>query len=596
MKHFLILFFTTVCLSLSANVPNFDRTTILNMGCSQHLSPQNDAFANQLIFNENGAQGNTATIPAAIQMYNLTNLKQHLETSNQPTRSPSDALMKNKIVFFDIFYWNYSNDGNIYTTPYVPASSGGWTISMTESENDNIVYCYDLFNFNLSLYIDYSDYSVWMPTFVELGTIEYPGTDDLGCRNDTIMTIYMMNEDYFTQNANPANIHGTLYSDGSIVFDEGFLLYYHIIINHYDNDLLQSSDTTAATSLIYRNLSLIVPNAKHEFKYESTNYSSDAYTYQPDDTTLVVMNLWGLGNQGNVMYCSKGFKEDKNNMRHFTDSLNNSAFHQIKRIVFPFQPIIEINTDEYNNNYYTFDHYFYNFSGIYNSAEINDSYGYIFDKDISWGINTIADFYRSGAIMLKGSDPTNGRYPGLCFGEYSDNRLHLFDDEPNDDLTGDPVIEVADGMYTYSFFGIPSEEGTEVYLYTFDATTGELIDAVENPYNVPRTDEDQAIYLAAIADGSAIGKGFSNWVTKAFIVPALQPIIIIRGDVNDDGVVDLHDVVALNDFLLTGDVDLINYDNAAICDSTDGDDSEIVDARDLTALFRYILNEIWPDH
>ena len=93
--------------------------------------------------------------------------------------------------------------------------------------------------------------------------------------------------------------------------------------------------------------------------------------------------------------------------------------------------------------------------------------------------------------------------------------------------------------------------------------------------------------------------GVGMWTNSVcFTTLADQPQpTIIRGDVNDDGVVDLHDAVMLSDYLLDPDtyLPIINYDNAAICDALTGDDSEIVDAKDLTALFRYVLSEIWPD-
>ena len=520
----------------------------------------------------------------------MASLKQHL-ISNCSTRSVSNGLMKDKIYFYDIFNWNVNSNGEITVEPYVPASAGGQTIHMSETENENIVYSYDFFfDFGQPFYVDNTDNSVWMPTFVALGTLEYPGIDNLGSWNDTIITIYMMNEDYLTLNADPANIHGTLYSDGTIVFDDGFFYYYDIQINHYSNYTLQSTDTEWGTSYIIRNLSLVVPNAKHEFHddYYDLSTSADTYMYQPDDTTLVVMNLWGLGNQGNVMYVPNGIHKN-NFIARPKIILDTTELHRVEMVTFPFQRIIEINTDEYST-YYTFFHDFYNFDGPYDNAKPRSTrFCTITDGVmIEWGTNTIADFYTDGALMLR--EAPTGYYPGLYVGTYSDNKLYYIDSqEPDEPIepTAPPIIEVTEGDDAYTFTGTPTEDGTVVYLFTFDPFTGEITAEVENPYIVPRTDEEQVIYLAAIADGSAIGKEYSNWVVDGFIIPAYT----IRGDVNNDGVVDLHDVVKLNDYLTSViGLDDINFENAALCDSMD---SDTVSDIDLTALFEYVLNGIW---
>jgi len=62
----------------------------------------------------------------------------------------------------------------------------------------------------------------------------------------------------------------------------------------------------------------------------------------------------------------------------------------------------------------------------------------------------------------------------------------------------------------------------------------------------------------------------------------------LRGDVNDDKAVNIQDVTALIDFLLSGDFDSVNYDNSdANLDGT-------VNIQDVTALIDYLLSGVWP--
>ncbi|MBR5685214.1 MAG: leucine-rich repeat protein, partial [Muribaculaceae bacterium] len=61
----------------------------------------------------------------------------------------------------------------------------------------------------------------------------------------------------------------------------------------------------------------------------------------------------------------------------------------------------------------------------------------------------------------------------------------------------------------------------------------------------------------------------------------------LRGDVNGDGGVDISDATTLINYLLTGNADSINLENAN-CDQTGG-----VDISDATTLINYLLNGTW---
>ena len=65
-----------------------------------------------------------------------------------------------------------------------------------------------------------------------------------------------------------------------------------------------------------------------------------------------------------------------------------------------------------------------------------------------------------------------------------------------------------------------------------------------------------------------------------------------RGDVNGNSDVDMDDLTALINYLLTGNTADINMANAANCDSPS---STVVDMDDLTALINYLLSGTWPE-
>ena len=64
---------------------------------------------------------------------------------------------------------------------------------------------------------------------------------------------------------------------------------------------------------------------------------------------------------------------------------------------------------------------------------------------------------------------------------------------------------------------------------------------------------------------------------------------ILRGDVNEDGAVNISDVTALIDYLLSGDTEGVNLDNAD-CNQDSG-----INISDVTALIDYLLSGSWPE-
>ena len=65
----------------------------------------------------------------------------------------------------------------------------------------------------------------------------------------------------------------------------------------------------------------------------------------------------------------------------------------------------------------------------------------------------------------------------------------------------------------------------------------------------------------------------------------------LRGDVNGEGNVNMDDLTALINYLLTSNSTGINMANAASCDSPS---STTVNMDDLTALINYLLTNTWP--
>ena len=88
-------------------------------------------------------------------------------------------------------------------------------------------------------------------------------------RTDTTRTYFLYTPDYLFYGCDIEDLVGTVYVDGSILFDGQFLIYTEEVQNTYTRNTnnLISSDTLAYVSPIYSDFTLLKPNGVHTFNY-----------------------------------------------------------------------------------------------------------------------------------------------------------------------------------------------------------------------------------------------------------------------------------------------------------------------------------------
>ena len=320
--------------------------------------------------------------------------------------------------------------------------------------------------------------------------------------------------------------------------------------NIYIVNKLSSSDTTMALSAIFRNPYMMVPTGTHTYNFISKGKevagNNAVYMFQQNDTTVRVWNLWGFGGVGNVM-----------------------NIYEDGSMIFPLQVIKDDDMSSYAAEHpnYQFSTNFFNFNGGSESiTDDSDTPGRVNGNKITWDSTTVSNFY-----------VYNGNYyfPAVYYPTMYNNVLTLDNDVFYYEKSVAPVItyEVTDDAVIITAAG----EGT-VVLATQDGTI------VENPYTVERTDADQTIVMLALAQQD--GKLASEVVSMEIVVPAKEESFL-RGDVNNDGAVNISDVTALIDYILSHDATGINL-NAADCNQDGG-----INISDVTALIDYILSHAW---
>ena len=132
-------------------------------------------------------------------------------------------------------------------------------------------------------------------------------------------------------------------------------------------------------------------------------------------------------------------------------------------------------------------------------------------------------------------------------------------------------------------------EGThyDVCIFEIDGTEQFRYGALQNDwetYTVQLTPGEHELLWSYQKDGSVDPEG------DYFAIDNVKVNSGLRGDVNGVGGVDMDDLTALINYLLTSDATGINLANAAICNSPS---STTVDMDDLTALINYLLDNTW---
>lgn len=266
------------------------------------------------------------------------------------------------------------------------------------------------------------------------------------------------------------------------------------------------------------------------------HYDEPIFMYQANDSLLVVYNLFGRSNTINCMF-----------------------LHDDGTMVYPGQEVLY---DDYVNDDFS------NLSCSSGTMELGNT-GEVAGDTISWdmcvlyGLNQYYHFY------------------------YDNNKLYYTDG--NHFLVGKadmPNLTVEWTDDTVTFTAVTAQEGATVCLATYEPAGEDIanVTVVNNPYVVARTEVEQTIYLAAIADGHEIGKNPSDWSIGQFTVP----VRLLRGDANNNRVVNIADVTCMINYMLNGEAVEAGDFNI---EAADVNSDATISIADVTALINQLLNE-----
>ena len=188
-------------------------------------------------------------------------------------------------------------------------------------------------------------------------------------------------------------------------------------------------------------------------------------------------------------------------------------------------------------------------------------------KTVSWSQTSLYDM------------DENGQYHELDR-TFKNNSLIFSDSVPPQPGITDYV------MATKVRFTVFTHTPSLAFLYRYDLETGDSC-MVNNPVTFPREDKPYKVRLAAKTYDLDTYM-YSEMVYLEYEIPALDGAFI-RGDVNGDGAVNISDVTAMIDGLLTDNWDGKNYDNA------DCNEDGSVNISDVTSLIDFLLSDTWAE-
>lgn len=544
MKKFLALAFVCAGLTAMAGMPQLNRAHVTHKA-EGNLVMKGNSMAAKFMAPAMGKAQSTSF--SQFVRENNVDLNANRLSKKAPMRVGTEELLLSKLLFMEVYNWSVNDNDSLIIESAVPSTVGGWNVNLTAGDEDGVYTCDGLYYIvPANFVVDLANKTVTMPTFTLAS--QTTGHGEQGrFTYDTVENVFYVNEKWFTEDAEPADLQGQILDDGSIIFNDGFLYYFQTIVTTSQNGEAVKTDTTAELSQIFRNPYMMVPTGNHsfDFTYQGNTQSDEVpvYMYQQNDTTVKVWNLWGFGGIGSEM-----------------------IIYEDGTMKFPLQAIMERDVSEYASDLpegAQMSNVFLNGNGG-NAVDASDTYGLVNSNKITW------DSTRLGNFVVYNN---NYYFPYVAFPPMFNNVLTLNNDVFYYQKSVAPVISyvVNDENVVITAVG----EGT-VVLATSDST------AVENPYTVARGEADQTITMLAVAQQE--GKLPSEIVSQEIVIPA-KAVASLRGDVDNNGRVEIADVSALIDALLNTTMYL---PEGADCD-LDGD----FGIGDVSALIDYLLNGEW---
>ncbi|MBR3728299.1 MAG: dockerin type I repeat-containing protein [Muribaculaceae bacterium] len=286
MKKFLALLF--VCAGLTAMAaPHVNKAELTQANKGQMVMKANN-------LTNNLTAGVTKNFMEAakknVQMNHATNLV----NKRAPRRLSNEEIINIPYVCF-LYAYDVLGDEPVEADPYFAGGGAYWYPDTSQGLYfAGLYWDQDGSTYYLPLDIDYATGEValkWGILLDDDTVSTQPGGRN---RTDTITYSMLVSQAYW-ENQEQTNCKGTLYEDGSIIFDDNYVYYFEQLVQTYRNNQLRTSDTTVIATM-FVGTEILAANGVMTYINEQNGKAEESpvYMFQEGDV-LTVGNMWNYG-------------------------------------------------------------------------------------------------------------------------------------------------------------------------------------------------------------------------------------------------------------------------------------------------------------
>ena len=286
MKKFLALLF--VCAGLTAMAaPHVNKAELTQANKGQMVMKANN-MANNL------TAGVTKNFMEAAKKNVKMNHATNLVNKRAPRRLSNEEIINIPYVCF-LYAYDVLGDEPVEADPYFAGGGAHWYPDTSQGLYfAGLYWDQDGSTYYLPLDIDYATGEValkWGILLDDDTVSTQPGGRN---RTDTITYSMLVSQAYW-ENQEQTNCKGTLYEDGSIIFDDNYVYYFEQLVQTYRNNQLRTSDTTVIATM-FVGTEILAANGVMTYINEQNGKAEDSpvYMFQEGDV-LTVGNMWNYG-------------------------------------------------------------------------------------------------------------------------------------------------------------------------------------------------------------------------------------------------------------------------------------------------------------
>lgn len=214
---------------------------------------------------------------------------------------------QSRISLFHLYDWTESPTGVVTVSAGDPFYYGGWTVTLEPVADEGTLMAVNgltLYDVAQPIAVDYRTGTVVLDAtsdepFATLTGSHTVVTDGVTTRVDSVQHFYVVNEGWVT-GGELADVVGEVLADGTIHIADGFAYYIETelttTITERDGSMRTFTDERSDVSRIFRELTLLVANGKHEYTVESTGERRTVdVCLQQSDNVVKVVNIYGYG-------------------------------------------------------------------------------------------------------------------------------------------------------------------------------------------------------------------------------------------------------------------------------------------------------------